>query len=106
MAWSDLADAAIVATRDVFGDTIAYERGGVSTDIVAPFDAKGGVITLSDGTRLEVASPLLGPRLADLPDGKAMQGDVWTVGGRRYRVAEVVPDGHGAAQLIGEDLTL
>jgi hypothetical protein len=42
----------------------------------------------------------------DLPDGQAKQGDTWTVGGVIYRVAEVMPDGHGGAALIGRDETL
>jgi len=106
VAWSDLADLALTATRDTFGVTVTYERGGVSSEIAAPFDARGGTITLSDGTEMEIASPTLGVRLSDLPSGKAMQGDTWTVGGRIYRVAEVMPDGHGGAALIGRDETL
>lgn len=98
----ELADLAIVAVRDRLGESVTYDRGGVESSITGEFDPAGVRVEIVDGIAVQSRAPRLFVRLADLPDDRAEVGDAWTARGFRYRVAEVDPDGHGAAVLRGE----
>lgn len=102
--WSETADLALVATRDVFGVPVVYEREAVSAEIDAIYSAPGTVRTLPSGVQVETTDPILAVRFADLTSfGQiAKQGDRFSVAGQHYRVARVIPDGNGGAELIGE----
>lgn len=105
MTWPEIADLALRATRDVFGVPVVYERAAVSAEVDAIFSEPGTSRTLPSGVVVETTDPILAVRLADLSDfgSLAEQGDRWSVGGKTYRVARVVPDGTGGAELIGEE---
>lgn len=102
--WSALADLPLVATRNVFGVPVVYERASVSQEIRGIFSAPGTVRTLASGIQVETTDPILAVRFADLTSfgSIAKQGDRFSVAGQHYRVARVIPDGNGGAELIGE----
>jgi hypothetical protein len=100
MAWANLADLAIKATRHVFGVPIVYTPAltGLPSAITAPFDEAAKRVVQQGDTWIEATCPLLTVRLADLPVMPA-QHDAVTVAGHAYEVSSVEPDGQGCAKL-------
>lgn len=103
MTWAELADSALAAGRDTFGETVAYTATGAAEpyDLVAIFDAAGTRVGISSGVAVESVAPRLGVRLADMQAAPRI-GDRWRVNGVTYAVREIEPDGHGGASLTGE----
>lgn len=100
MAWPDIADRAIKATRDVFGLAVTYTptSTGVGVSIVAPFDEAAQVVEMSGDIPVSATRPMLGVRLADLAL-MPVRGDRFTVDGTSYEVTDVRRDGQGAASV-------
>lgn len=100
MAW-DLADAAIIATRDEFRSVVVYSpaAGGGPHTFDAILDRPFQEVVLSP-VEMGVAGrrPVLDIRLADL-SVTPVPGDSLTVDGGSYTVEEVEPDGRGSAKL-------
>lgn len=83
----------------VFGEDATYTpqgQGGVA--ISGAFDAQHQEVDVQTGVPVSTVGPVLGVRLADLPQAPA-QGDQVTVRGVGYVVADIEPDGHGGALL-------
>jgi hypothetical protein len=96
-----LADLVLVSCISTFGRTVTYTPTvGDAFSLVAVFDAEGSKLSI-DGGEIEIASPRLGVRLADLPSAP-VQGDTWEIDGVVYRVSDMIPDGQGGSMLFGE----
>lgn len=104
MAWKNLSDRMLRTTLKTFNDAdnaITYTRGGVSVPLSqAIYDDNYQSVDPDTGAPITSTNPMLGVRLADLPDGKAMKGDQIVRNGITYRVLEQQPDSEGHAKLI------
>jgi len=93
--WLQLADKAIVATRECLGEPVVYE----GVEIRAEFDANFEAVDFIGEAESSSVSPVLGVRLVDLPS-PPKAGDTFTVRGAWYEVVDVRFDGSGAAHLF------
>lgn len=104
MTWNNLADRMLRMCLKTFADPeipITYRRGAVSVSLSeAVFDANYIAVDPETGAQITSVNPMIGVRLADLPDGEARQGDEVIRGGFLYRVVDKQPDSEGHAKLI------
>lgn len=108
MTWIDtgtpengLADLAIRAVRDTFGEAVSYTPAstGVPESIVAPFDDLPVDLTLQGLSVEDSASgPKLDVRVADLSVAPA-RGDTCTIRGVDFEVVEAEPSSRGCCKL-------
>lgn len=108
MAWVDittpengLADDAITAVRDEFGEAVIYtpQSTGVAEEIVAPFDDLPEDDLLQGMDVMDAASgPVIDVRLADL-SVTPVKDDSVTVRGKTYEVHRVRASSRGGAKL-------
>ena len=108
MSWPALADAALRASMTAFGRSVEYRAAGGerAENLRAVFDDAHVAVDPETGAEVHSTDPVLGVRLAALPDAirarieaRTTDGDTVIVGAVRYRVAEVMPDGQGGATL-------
>ena len=98
--WLELADMAIVASRDVFGVAATFTpvSTGVAETLVAVHDSAH--LELSFSEHIQSASrPMVDVRIDDLTV-TPIQGDAVTVAGVGFVISDVQLDGHGAAKLF------
>ncbi len=103
--WPSIADRAIRRTQARLGEPATYHGSGgdVALEHGAIFDDEHAEADLVTG-ELATSEPMASIRIADLTDGIAHVGDELTVRTVRWRIAEVHPDGQGAAVLMLEAL--
>lgn len=98
MAWTDLAAAANVGCRDVFGVSVTYSpAAGDPVTITAIHDAPGTLVTLGS-VATQTTAHTLDVVESDLAAAPAA-GDTVTIGAVTYEVAQVEPDGNGMSKL-------
>lgn len=102
----ELAEHVLRGLKNVLGVPVLYEREGVQEILTGIQSNPGQVRVLSSGVAVEVREPSLLLVVSDLAanfSGEARRNDEWTYLGRRYRVAQVEPDGMGGVFLTGEE---
>ncbi len=106
MSWPTLAGLAQRATLRAFGESVSYTPiGGELVSLVGIFSERYVDVDLNavSGNIGNVSVASVGPaidfKLADLPGGVAERGATLVIRGKAYTVANVEPDGHGAALL-------
>jgi len=99
MAWSDIADAALTATRDVFGEAVTYTpSGGSGESITAIFEEAYEEVVLQGDVAVSATGPMCSVRIADLSQSP-VAGDTITRSSVVYTVEDVRVDGGGGADL-------
>lgn len=89
------------AALAVFGQDVLYTPagGGSSSTVRGVFRSSHRELDVTTGAVISSNQPVIGVRLADLPNGTANRDDRVTVGGVGYSVIEVQRDGEGMATL-------
>ncbi len=101
MTWQNLSDRMLRTALSVFGETVMYTRGTTAVPISkAVFDKNYVTVDPNTGAQIMSTNPMIGVRVADLPNGEAREGDLVTVRGVEYRVIDKQPDSEGHIKLI------
>lgn len=99
MTFRELADAAMTACRDAFGEDVTYTpSGGAATAITGIFDTRSVVVEA--GVPVISPDPVLGIRKADLGDSfEPSRADTVQVRGVTYSVIDWTEDGESGLQI-------
>lgn len=100
--WDEMVLGPLMAEFGEDTQPVYTPAGGVSFPIDGIFDeAFTEVVLLDDGSRVASTFPVLGVRIAQIPNGPR-QGDRVSIAkvNTTYVVREVRPDGHGEAKLL------
>lgn len=100
MSWADKQDSMHQNCLRTFGVPVKYGRGAGVIEITAIFDCNYLEVDVNTGVPVSTTSPVLGVRVADLPDGRAEKNDRAEVNGTTYRVVNFKPDSCGGAKLF------
>ena len=95
-----MSASALLICINVFGVPVEYGRGSALVQIKGIFDANYVEVDPDTGAYVMSAGPMLCVRASDLPEGKALKGDLVTVKEVNYRVLEPKPDSEGGIKLI------
>lgn len=95
-----MSASALLICINVFGVPVEYGRGSAILQIKGIFDANYVEVDPDTGAYVMSAGPMLCVRASDLPEGKALKGDLVTVKEVNYRVLEPKPDSEGGIKLI------
>ncbi|MPN58023.1 hypothetical protein SDC9_205720 [bioreactor metagenome] len=98
--WGNMSASALLICMNVFGVPVEYGRGSALVQIKGIFDANYDEVDPDTGAYVMSAGPMLCVRASDLPEGKALKGDLLTVKEVNYRVLEPKPDSEGGIKLI------
>ena len=98
--WGEMSASALLICMNVFGVPVEYGRGSALVQIKGIFDANYVEVDPDTGAYVMSAGPMLCVRASDLPEGKALKGDLVTVKEVNYRVLEPKPDSEGGIKLI------
>ncbi|MEA4872186.1 MAG: hypothetical protein VB076_05165 [Synergistaceae bacterium] len=98
--WGNMSASALLICMNVFGVPVEYGRGSALVQIKGIFDANYVEVDPDTGAYVMSAGPMLCVRASDLPEGKALKGDLLTVKEVNYRVLEPKPDSEGGIKLI------
>lgn len=99
MAWRDLSDRVLKsAMRPFREDAVWTPKGGAPTAISGPFDLSPLEVNPDTGVGVRSSTPVLHVRLSEIAS-RPRQGERLEVRGVAYRIADVEPDGQGAAAL-------
>ena len=98
--WGEMSASALLICINVFGVPVEYGRGSALVQIKGIFDANYVEVDPDTGAYVMSAGPMLCVRASDLPEGKALKGDLVTVKEVNYRVLEPKPDSEGGIKLI------
>ena len=98
--WGNMSASALLICMNIFGVPVEYGRGSSIVQIKGIFDANYVEVDPNTGAYVMSAGPMLCVRASDLPDGKALHGDIVTVKDANYRVLEPKPDSEGGIKLI------
>ncbi len=98
--WGNMSASALLICMNVFGVPVEYGRGSALVQIKGIFDANYVEVDPDTGAYVMSAGPMLCVRASDLPEGKALKGDLVTVKEVNYRVLEPKPDSEGGIKLI------
>lgn len=104
MSWADKQDRLLRNCLKTFGVPVKYGRGAVVIEITGVFDNNNLEVDINTGVPVSTISPVLGVRVADLPDGRAQKNDRAEVNGVMYRVVNFKPDSHGGAKLVLQEV--
>lgn len=84
-----------------FGEPVIYVRDGAETQIhKAVFDQNYQAVDPNTGATIISDNPMIGVRIADLPDGEWREGDEVIVRGVTYRCIEPVKDSEGHMRIV------
>ena len=95
-----MSASALLICINVFGVPVEYGRGSALVQIKGIFDANYVEVDPDTGAYVMSAGPMLCVRASDLPEGKALKGDLVTVKEVNYRVLEPKPDSEGGIKVI------
>lgn len=95
-----MSASALLICMNVFGVPVEYGRGSALVQIKGIFDANYVEVDPDTGAYVMSTGPMLCVRASDLPEGKALKGDLVTVKEVNYRVLEPKPDSEGGIRLI------
>ena len=98
--WGNMSASALLICMNVFGVPVEYGRGSALVQIKGIFDANYVEVDPDTGAYVMSAGPMLCVRASDLPEGKALKGDLVTVKEVNYRVLEPKPDSEGGIKVI------
>lgn len=98
--WGEMSASALLICMNVFGVPVEYGRGSALVQIKGIFDANYVEVDPDTGAYVMSAGPMLCVRASDLPERKALKGDLVTVKEVNYRVLEPKPDSEGGIKLI------
>ena len=98
--WGNMSASALLICINVFGVPVEYGRGSALVQIKGIFDANYVEVDPDTGAYVMSTGPMLCVRASDLPEGKALKGDLVTVKEVNYRVLEPKPDSEGGIKLI------
>lgn len=98
--WGNMSASALLICMNVFGVPVEYGRDSALVQIKGIFDANYVEVDPDTGAYVMSAGPMLCVRALDLPEGKALKGDLVTVKEVNYRVLEPKPDSEGGIKLI------
>jgi DNA-directed RNA polymerase subunit E'/Rpb7 len=98
--WGNMSASALLICINVFGVPVEYGRGSALVQIKGIFDANYVEVDPDTGAYVMSAGPMLCVRASDLPEGKALKGDLVTVKEVNYRVLEPKPDSEGGIKVI------
>lgn len=104
MSWSEDQDKALQTCLKTFGVPVKYGRNAVFYEITGIFDHNHFEVDVNSGVPISTVSPVLGVRVADLPDGKAEKSDRVEVNGTLYRLVDFKPDSCGGAKLFLQEV--
>ena len=104
--WGNMSASALLICMNVFGVPVEYGRGSALVQIKGIFDANYVEVDPDTGAYVMSTGPMLCVRASDLPEGKALKGDLVVIKGNiiggevNYRVLEPKPDSEGGIKLI------
>ena len=99
MTWAATLDRMIKRVRDTFPASVIYDPDGVAVPLTGIFDEAFSEITPSEAGPVSTVSTVLTVVLTDLAPLVPRSHDVLELGGVRYEVTQVQPDGSGCARL-------
>ena len=102
MSWNDISDNLLKNCISNFAEStncIFKPKSGGQTSFQGVFDNQHKTVDPSTGMSISTQQPVLTFRLADLPK-TPKKDDLFTIGGKDFKVRELKPDGQGAAVAV------